>query len=288
MDEHVDTAIDRESTTKNYGKAEVIFARRYLVEILIWDALALLISAKAIQRFIANVWAEVPFLQSIRLLVKYNSAILLFSAIVILFPILFVKIFGDSPFLLLRRRFLAPNRLRQSDVSGGLSEAAPGHDRNGPRPSAEAAKRLRARDLLASCAERTSELCKRAYARAGVHMLAAVIVSLVGLIFFYSGSRDLPASTDYMDHVFGLLPGLATLLVIELIAVLFLRQYRAAMSDFKHLDEVRRYQEEKLVTLNILAENPSAISLKNALAALDVQLHEKEPDNAHAKMILEP
>jgi hypothetical protein len=69
------------------------------------------------------------------------------------------------------------------------------------------------------------------------------------------------------DRIFDLIPGIGILFFIEFVALFFLRQYRAAMDDFRYYDAVRRHREESLVILNMFAENdtvmPTADVLKN-------------------------
>ena len=57
---------------------------------------------------------------------------------------------------------------------------------------------------------------------------------------------------------------------IEFIAFFFLRQYRAAMDEFRYFDAVRRSREENLVILKMFAENSEIVSTKDVLSAMKI------------------
>jgi hypothetical protein len=280
MDGLVDRVIGDENLARAYRCAKDTLVRRRFLELLIWASIALFVSSPAIIRLVSNLAAGVPFLQSLRLMVKYNAVVVNVSILIALIPILSQMVFGGFPIMSLQQRLFASKPLRQAYESVGEGRVAAGPTAlNEPSAiaelvetgiSIEAAKSLDPRDLLALYAENTSNVTKRIYTRAGVFLLVAVTISIVGIAYFYHGIRDLPQATDYMDHVFGLLPSLSVLIFIELIALLFLRQHRAAMEDFRYFDAVRREREDKLVILKMFAENSSKVSAADVLDAMDI------------------
>lgn len=286
MDELIDQVIGDENVARAYKRAKAALVRRRVLEILIWTGIAFLISLPATMRLVSNLVAGVPFLQSLRFMVKYNAIVVNISMLIVLTPIISQLVFGGFPLMSLQRRFSAPKPLRQAcggvgegRVAGptALNEPAAVADLIETGISVEATKRLDARDLLALYAERTSKVTKRIYARAGIFLLVAVTISIVGITYFYHGIRDLPQATDYMDHVFGLLPSLGVLVLIELVALLFLRQHRAAMEDFRYFDAVRREREDKLIVLKMFAENASKVSTADVLDAMGIYVQTGRP-----------
>lgn len=202
------------------------------------------------------------------------------SIFIILLPVLFLQIFGELPFALLRRRILNTNRSGPLHVDAGGGNVTIGAiSLSDPVLVAQAietgfsiagVRRLDPRDLLALYAERTSALIKQIYARAGVYLLVGVVISFIGLAFFYVRSKDSPNTTDYADRILSLIPGFGILFFIEFIAFFFLRQYRSAMDEFRYFDTIRRSREESLVILKMFAENSSPVSTKDVLDAMNI------------------
>ncbi len=292
MNERVNKATEGESIARTYRTAKTSLMRHRLIELSIWTGIALFVSAKALIRFVLNLFGGESLWQVASSIARYNAGVLLFSAFIALLPIFVFQIFGDLPFPLLRRRLLAASQFRQFRVNTAagsvsidtvsLNDPASVADAIETGLSIEAARCLGPRDLLALYAERTSDLTRRIYARAGIYLLAGVTVSFVGLAFFYNGSRDLPASTDHVDHILGFVPGLAILFFIEFIAFFFLRQYRAAMDDFRYFDRVRRSREDNLIILKMFAEDPGAVPTKDIVAAMNIHSPASRPGKAAA------
>ena len=233
--------------------------------------MALIISAKPIIRFAENLSAAPSLWTSLSLMAKYNAVVLTVSLIVFLLPILSLKIFGDFPLLILQRRYFAidhPNRPRVAADEAGI--AINTTISNEARLSFESIRRFDSHDLLALYAEKSTELANRVYNRAGACLLVGVIVSLMGFAFFYNGIRDLPASTDYVDHVFGLLPSLGILVIVESIAILLLRQHQAEMREFRYFGAVCRDREDKLVLLKMFSENLNMVSAEDVIEVMNI------------------
>jgi hypothetical protein len=100
-------------------------------------------------------------------------------------------------------------------------------------------------------------------------------VGLSGLLFFYfmSGPKFLPpvqgaTSEAIVGNLANALPRVTILVFVELMAMFFLKQYRAAMEEFRYYEEISRHREATefayLVAQNDSA-NPSLQTLANAL-----------------------
>jgi hypothetical protein len=102
--------------------------------------------------------------------------------------------------------------------------------------------------------QRSSSLATTTLRRSNVHLLLGASVGLTGLLFFYfmTGPKFLPpiAAADWPSIVGNLanaLPRVTILVFVELMAAFFLKQYRAAMEEFRYYEEVLRSREAALI-----------------------------------------
>jgi hypothetical protein len=126
------------------------------------------------------------------------------------------------------------------------------------------------RQLLALYGESTSKLAEKIFKRSNAHLFAGGVIAAVGIAVFLFRSSQITSASEWKEMIRILAPGFGILFFIELVAFFFLRQYRAAMDDYRYFDAVRRSREESLVILKMFAENPNEVSTKDVLAAMSI------------------
>lgn len=114
--------------------------------------------------------------------------------------------------------------------------------------------------LFAYYAASSRRLSQSIYSRAGVYLLVGVFVAFSGLAFFYvQTAQPAPSSLEGMALLVTLAPKFGILFFIELVAFFFLRQYRAAMDEFRYYEAVKRNREETLALIRIAADSGKPI-----------------------------
>jgi hypothetical protein len=103
-------------------------------------------------------------------------------------------------------------------------------------------------------------IADRIYSRSGVYLLIGVLIAFSGLTFFYLQTLPLAPGKDLYAVLVALLPRFGVLFFIELIAFFFLRQYRAAMDEFRYFEAIKRSREDN-VAIVALAKSESAIDI---------------------------
>lgn len=114
--------------------------------------------------------------------------------------------------------------------------------------------------LFAYYATSSQKLSQGIYSRAGVYLLVGVFVAFSGLAFFYVQTAQFaPNSLEGMGLLITLAPKFGILFFIELVAFFFLRQYRAAMDEFRYYEAIKRNREETLALIRIADDNGKPI-----------------------------
>lgn len=108
--------------------------------------------------------------------------------------------------------------------------------------------------LLACLATQSAITARGIYSRAGVYLLIGGGIAFSGLAFFYLETGPLKATSQIGADVMIYAPRFGILFFIELIAFFFLRQYRAAMDEYRYYESLQRHREE-LLALSLLVEN---------------------------------
>lgn len=172
----------------------------------------------------------------------------IFSSILIFgFPIVFRLIFGRLPIEALRKA-----RLEKRNGDEGLQSFDVDTKVNLMRSeftTSEMAE-LSPIEMLAFFSVCSRELSKSIFARAGVYLIVGVFVAFSGLAFFYSQTAS-GLFVEGWEAVVELVPKFGILLFIETIAFFFLRQYRAAMDEFRYYEAIKRNREETLALFAI-------------------------------------
>jgi hypothetical protein len=84
-----------------------------------------------------------------------------------------------------------------------------------------------------------------------------VLVAFSGLAFFYlQGAIFVRIKYDnFTEHLLSVAPRFGVLFFIETIAFFFLRQYRAAMDEFRYFEAIQRNREETLAIIRLLKDS---------------------------------
>jgi len=200
---------------------------------------------------------------------------ILLAVFLVFFPFLFRSVFGRFPLETLRERSQLERERNKQFTSNALPVSTEVVEKNRSTPHDQAAGSAEstssAVDLLAEYAHSSQELSTRIFSRAGVYLIVGVMIAFLGLIFFYIqtaatfiSSAEVAAKPDQATSLLlpilvNLLPKFGVLFFIEFVAFFFLRQYRAAMEDFRYYEAIKRHREESLVLHRLAAESGKPI-----------------------------
>lgn len=168
---------------------------------------------------------------------------LLLGTLLTLFPFVFYQIFGKSPLQAIKNR--RPDSERQNIVvhgDGNVIQVAKGKEskREGELAPSTA-------ELLFQLAKNAEILSNKIYVRSGVYLIFGVLIAFSGIAYFSLQSISVAvASPEISTLLVALAPRFGILFFIEFIAFFFLKQYRAAMDEFRHYDTVKRNRESQL------------------------------------------
>lgn len=189
------------------------------------------------------------------------------ALMVLLFPVVIRLIFGALPIAIFRHRFAGifgstASARAMFKTSRGRSSAVGAKARVTPTTRSEVSSEdLALRSTLQLFgyydAASSRQLSQNIYNRAGVYLLIGVIVAFSGLAFFYSQTGklgDVGDSVALGRLVEELVPRFGILVFIEIVAFFFLRQYRAAMDEFRYFEAVKRNREETLALIRMCSD----------------------------------
>lgn len=220
------------------------------VEYLLWIIFAFIVNG--------NIWIEAWLNNGFypETIIR-NYVTIIFGLILSVFPFLCAQVFGQPPFRLLRERVLAAKQYaHHQPVTYEAGEAPEESEGSAPDSSHDSARKMAALDavtLLSNNALSSERLSKNIYTRAGVYMMTGAIVAFSGLLFFYFQTAALPGPGDggIATVIVGIAPKFGILIFIEIVAFFFLRQYRAAMDEFRYFEAIKRRREETLALIKL-------------------------------------
>lgn len=166
------------------------------------------------------------------------------SVVIIIIPLVYTSIYGITPFEKIKQN--AKNK--ENDFADkrklGLSE------KNQDRVSSEENDPIY---YVEELVVNSTKLANNIYGRASLYLFIGVIMSLLGLLFFY-------LNTDYYNFdvnninvlLLTLLPKFGVLFFLELVAFFFLKQYRISMDEFRYYETLKRSREETLAIVKIM------------------------------------
>lgn len=261
------TEIDADVEKTNVYGGKGSFKTRLLnrLEVIVWVSIAGIISL----RFWVKVWNTRGALDKwFVLLFEYYYREILLSAVILLFPFLFLLIFGNYPLAFLRQvraKRDVPISIESEQTglnSGGATE------RREPSTIIVDEKAHSAEKFLESLADSSRKLSESIYTRAGVYLLIGVLIAFSGLLFFYTQTAALAEVKDIYVLLPHILPRFGILFFIELIAFFFLKQYRTAMDEFRYFEAIKRAREETLALVRLIREPLDNIDAKEILTRI--------------------
>lgn len=100
--------------------------------------------------------------------------------------------------------------------------------------------------LLTQLVRNAEDLSNKIYKRSGVYLMFGVLIAFSGILYFSFQSASTSKDQDLYSIFLDLLPRFGILFFIEFIAFFFLKQYRAAMDEFRYYDSIKRNRESQL------------------------------------------
>jgi hypothetical protein len=176
---------------------------------------------------------------------------LLVGVIVIIFPLLFLQVFGNTPLQAFRQR-------KNSTANDQVVVHGDGNVINMSEGAASSGKSIKFDSeisaYLLNLTRDSEELSKRIYSRSGVYLIFGVLIAFSGIFYFSFQSISVSDEKDLGALLLNLAPRFGILFFIEFIAFFFLKQYRAAMDEFRHYEGVKRVRESQLAIFLMATE----------------------------------
>lgn len=160
-----------------------------------------------------------------------------------IFPFVFFQVFGKYPLQALRERKNDPSII----VNGNNNVIAIANQKNDAYHEITSGI-----GILTQLVINAESLSNKIYRRSGIYLIFGVLIAFSGILYFSLQNAVLQEEKELSRILLSLLPRFGILFFIELIAFFFLKQYRSAMDEFKHYDEIKRNRESQL-TLYIMA-----------------------------------
>ena len=183
------------------------------------------------------------------------------ASLVVILSVVFQRIFGVLPFSWMMDQTSGHTFVYGRGPFGHfgmpIDAEAEAREFKWESPTTETLAKAQPREIVAYYSLRSRKLAEALFNRAGVYLMVGAITAMGGLAFFYINTRFLPRPIPHPDPMTltelmsQLLPGLGVLFFIELVAFFFLRQYRAAMDEFRYYDAVARTREEVFAMLRL-------------------------------------
>ena len=239
-----------EENAVNYVQRREQFSRA--LELYLWLAFSGLVSGRGWIDFFSH-----PGGLSAVLAVRYLD--FLAGFLVLVFPLVYRLIFGALPLESARRkraqRQLESIDLPMTTVPSSEIRVAEIRLLSDSLSTDELASSPATR-LFAYYASSSRRLSQSLYSRAGVYLLVGVFVAFSGLAFFYSQTAQFSAlGGEGIALLISLAPKFGILFFIEIVAFFFLRQYRAAMDEFRYYEAIKRNREETLALIRIATDS---------------------------------
>lgn len=167
---------------------------------------------------------------------------LLLGMLLCLFPFVFYQIFGKSPLQAIKSK-------RENDGSQNIVVHGDGNiiklDKNN-NAREENENTPNTAQLLIALAKNAEVLANKIYTRSGVYLIFGVLIAFSGITYFSLQSISVVGEGEITKILILLAPRFGILFFIEFIAFFFLKQYRAAMDEFRHYDAIKRNRESQL------------------------------------------
>lgn len=193
-----------------------------------------------------------------------------------IFPIVFNLIFGSLPFEALRSERERRKSLRAAREAAQTPESVEQLSREAEETRyggsgiafkealALAVAEVNPDDIVAKTpleqlhkqSASSRKTASKLFGRAGVYLFIGVMIAATGLAFFYvqSSTAISRPSSDMVQSLLDLAPRFGILFFIEFLAFFFLKQYRAAIDEFRYYEAITRSREEMVFSYLALSE----------------------------------
>lgn len=214
--------------------------------------------------------------------VKSHYTNILLSILFLLFPLLYFQIFGKLPTQALRD---GTGFLKNKNVvvhgSGNIINFENDKEKNSNKSefSKLDESNLAEVDLLNKLVTSSEKLSNKIYTRSGVYLMFGVLIAFGGVLYFSFQSITPPSNADTAQNLILLAPKFGILFFIEFIAFFFLKQYRAAMDEFRYYDSIKRSRESQLAIFLIATKT---FQEKNFITVVDKMNFYKSIDKLSA------
>ncbi|MGY3861174.1 hypothetical protein ACW5WN_06125 [Aeromonas lacus] len=172
---------------------------------------------------------------------------ILIGVTIMVFPLLFLQIFGVMPFEALRNR--KTNSKKEAVHIRGNGNVINIVDK------ATGSEEFSTKDYLYQLVKEADILSRKIYNRSGVYLLFGVLIAFSGIVYFSISPINIPNGASLTESFLILAPRFGILFFIEFIAFFFLKQYRSAMDEFRHYDSLKRNRESQLAILLMATDN---------------------------------
>lgn len=195
---------------------------------------------------------------------------ILMGVTILVFPLLFLQIFGVMPFEALRNRKTNSNK-------EALQIRGDGNVINITEPASDkltSSGELSTKDYLLQLVTEADILSRKIYNRSGVYLLFGVLIAFSGIVYFSISPTNVPIGASLTESFMILAPRFGILFFIEFIAFFFLKQYRSAMDEFRHYDSLKRNRESQLAIFLMATDNfteKSFVTVANEMSFFNKQ-----------------
>nr|VFK00523.1 MAG: hypothetical protein BECKLFY1418A_GA0070994_11188 [Candidatus Kentron sp. LFY] len=173
---------------------------------------------------------------------------LLIGVVVAVFPFIWYQIFSAYPLQSIRKKDSSPSIIVHGD---GNVVHIPKED----SVKADYKQIEGGIGLLSQLVANAEELSNKIYRRSGVYLVFGVLIAFSGILYFSFQSISVTENQDFKSLLLMLAPRFGILFFIEFIAFFFLKQYRAAMDEFRHYDSIKRNRESQLALYMIASRD---------------------------------
>lgn len=253
--------------------------QRRMSELLLWYTAAFIFSA----RF----WLDLRYLNpgigvsnvDLSDILQNRYLDLLVGVLVGFFPLLFYQVMGKFPFEFVRWRRASHERIDPKEGDHSLVVREKGLDIENSTHQVDAIQ------LARVLADSSRELAEKIFARSGIYLIVGVLVAFSGLAFFYAQTPQKEMKWDSL--LLALAPRFGILFFIELVAFFFLRQYRAAMDEFRYFESIKRKREENMLMLALSKPSGSGVNLLQLLEMWDLSSTPRHLSTGETTEVLE-
>ncbi|UTZ28024.1 hypothetical protein HB761_15595 [Vibrio campbellii] len=172
---------------------------------------------------------------------------------ILLFPLLFLQVFGVMPLEALRNRKTNSNSNKEAVQIRGHGNVI-----NITEPASDklnSSGELSTKGYLLQLVTEADILSRKIYNRSGVYLLFGVLIAFSGIVYFSISPASIPEGANLTQSFMTLAPRFGILFFIEFIAFFFLKQYRSAMDEFRHYDSLKRNRESQLAIFLMATDN---------------------------------